>query len=149
MNLIGIPDIPAQIPLSRLDDGTFPDVPCPIEPFGGMVVIQVRSPKTRSAKGILYAAETQDVQKWNTQEGIVRALGPMAYRFKGEHSGGALFQGGAWCQEGDYVRFRRATFDRMEVHVPGTDNDHALFVMVHDTDLLGKVPDPAVIRNYV
>ncbi len=68
----------------RLDYPTiehaFPEAEPDLEPSGEKVLLQLRSPKRKSAGGILLVQETKDTEVWNTQVAKVIALGPVALR---------------------------------------------------------------------
>ena len=58
----------------------FPSVDCGHVPFGSWVLVQKRSPMTRTRGGLELPDETQQTEFWNTQVCKVIALGPVAYK---------------------------------------------------------------------
>ena len=118
-------------------------------PFGPQVLVQLRTPRKKTASGrIILAAETRDTEKWNTQIGLVLAVGPVAFKRRDTL---APWPEGAWCRPGDFVRTPLHGGDKWEVPVPGRDADEpALFAFFRDLDLLGMVTgDPLMIKSYV
>jgi len=79
----------------------FPEADPGIYPFGYMVVVQLRTPKMKSDGGILFADETKDTDRYRTQTGLVRAVGPFAFK---RRDTGEDWPGGDWCQLDGFVR---------------------------------------------
>ena len=125
----------------------FPAVEAGIQPFGSRVLIQIRTPKKKSAGGIILdIAGSNDTEKWNTQVGKVVAVGPLAFKNRDTM---ASWPEGAWCNAGDYVRVAKYGGDRWEVKIPNTD-DSAMFVIFNDLDIIGQVTgDPLAIRAFI
>lgn len=125
----------------------FPAVEAGIQPFGSRVLIQIRTPKKKSAGGIILdIAGSNDTEKWNTQVGKVVAVGPLAFKNRDTMAG---WPEGAWCNAGDYVRVAKYGGDRWEVKIPNTD-DSAMFVIFNDLDIIGQVTgDPLAIRAFI
>jgi co-chaperonin GroES (HSP10) len=125
----------------------FPAVDAGIQPFGSRVLIQIRTPKKKSAGGIILdIAGTNDTEKWNTQIGKVVALGPLAFKNRNDMK---TWPEGEWCTAGEYVRVAKYGGDRWEVKIPGTD-DSAMFVIFNDLDIIGQVTgDPLAIRAFI
>jgi co-chaperonin GroES (HSP10) len=113
----------------------FPNVPAGIRPFGSRVIVQVRTPMTRTKSGFFLPQESRDTEKWNTQVAKVIALGPQAFRNRDTLE---LWPEGEWCKGGDYVRVPKYGGDRWEVPVPGSV-DKALFAIFDDNDLQGLI----------
>ena len=125
----------------------FPDVDPGAAPLGAKILVQIRTPKTRTAGGILLNTESQEVEKWNTQVGKVIAVGPLAFRDRKtmEH-----WPEGQWIQPGDFVRVPKYGADRWAVDIPGRKGDEALFIIINDLELIGKVTgDPLTMKAYV
>lgn len=117
----------------------FPDVDPGILPFGYLVLLQIRTPKaTAGTKGlILKIDDTKDAEKWRVQTGLVRAMGPSAFKRRDTLQ---PWPEGSWCRPGDFVRCPIWGGDRWEVAIPnGKADDKAIFMIVKDTDLIGKV----------
>lgn len=124
----------------------FPEVDPGVQPFGDRVLVQIRTPKRQSAGGIILVEETQETEIWNTQVAKVLAVGPGAFRNQDTLE---VWKEGVWCQPGDYVRVGKYGGDRWQLPIPGT-RDTALFVIVKDLDIIGKVTgDPLSIVAYV
>ena len=123
----------------------FPEVDPGIIPFGNLVLVQIRSPKKKSAGGIILHSETTDTEKWNTQVAKIIKLGPVAFRNRTTME---PWPEGEWCEEGDFVRVAKYGGDRWEV--PMNDNETAMFVIFKDTELIGKVTtDPLKIKAFI
>jgi len=126
-------------------DEAFPAVDAGVRPYGSRVLVQIRSPKKKSAGGIIIDTGSRDTEKWNTQIAKVVAIGPLAF-----HNRDTMqpWPEGAWAKVGDYIRVAKYGGDRWEV--PLEDNEAALFVMFNDLDLLGEVTgDPLAIRAFI
>lgn len=123
----------------------FPQADPGVIPFGNLVLVQIRSPKKKTAGGIILHSETTDTEKWNTQVGKIIYVGPVAFK---NRSTMEPWPEGAWCKEGDFVRVAKYGGDRWEV--PISDNESAMFVIFKDTELIGKVTgDPLSIRAFI
>lgn len=123
----------------------FPVAEAGVQPFGSRVLVQIRSPKQKTASGIIIDTGSKDTEKWNTQVAKVIAVGPLAY-----HNRNTMepWPEGTWANPGDYVRVAKYGGDRWEV--PLGDNETALFVIFNDLDLIGKVVgDPLKIRAFI
>lgn len=125
----------------------FPAVDAGIQPFGSRVLIQIRTPKKKSAGGIILdIAGNNETEKWNTQIGKVVALGPLAFKNRNDMK---TWPEGEWCKAGEYVRVAKYGGDRWEVKIPGKD-DSAMFVIFNDLDIIGQVTgDPLAIRAFI
>jgi len=126
-------------------DEAFPAVNAGVRPYGSRVLVQIRSPKKKSAGGIIIDTGSRDTEKWNTQIAKVIAIGPLAF-----HNRDTMqpWPEGAWAKVGDYIRVAKYGGDRWEV--PLEENEAALFVMFNDLDLLGEViGDPLAIRAFI
>jgi hypothetical protein len=114
----------------------FPEADPGILPFGYHLVIQLRTPKLKSDGGILFADETKDTDRYRMQTGLVRSIGPNAFR---RRDTGEQWPGGDWCREGDFVRCPMYGGDRWFVKFGDKPDDIALFLVLKDTDLIGLV----------
>lgn len=127
-------------------DEAFPSVDPELEVFGSRVLIQIRTPKTRSASGIILPEETRETELWNTQVAKVIAVGPGAFKNRDTME---EWPEGSWCKPGDFVRCPKHGGDRWEVLVPGTQNK-ALFAVVRDLDLIGaQKGDPLKVIAFI
>jgi co-chaperonin GroES (HSP10) len=124
----------------------FPGANPGVEPAGSRILVQIRTPKSRSAGGIILTGETKDTEKWNTQVAKVIAVGPLAFRNRDTMQ---EWKEGAWCGPGDFVRVPKYGGDRWEVPTQNRD-EPALFVIFNDLDVIGKVTgDPLAIKAFI
>ena len=125
----------------------FPAVDAGIQPFGSRVLIQIRTPKKKSAGGIIIDIHgSNETEKWNTQIGKAIALGPLAFKNRNDMKS---WPEGDWSKAGEFVRVAKYGGDRWEVKIPGTD-DSAMFVIFNDLDIIGHVTgDPLAIRAFI
>lgn len=124
----------------------FPEAMPPYLPMGTKIIVQLRTPgdyKTlANGQKIFFADESKDLEKFNVQTGLVRLLGPLAYR---NRLNGEPFPEGAWVKEGDFVRVPKYGGERVAVALE--DKREAVFLTVNDTDVLGYVySDPLAIK---
>lgn len=124
----------------------FPSVDPGLKPFGDRVLVQMRTPKKKSAGGIILVEESQETELWNTQVAKVISVGPTAFRNQDTLK---AWPEGDWCKPGDFIRVPKWGGDRWQVPLPGT-SDKALFVVFKDLDLIGAVTvDPLSVVAYV
>lgn len=133
---------------TRLDykslEEAFPEAEPGLKPFGNKVLVQIRTPKKKSAGGILLVEETKETEIWNTQVAKVIALGPVAFKNRDTLE---TWPEGEWCKPGDYVRVPKYGGDRW--WVPSKDGETCLFVLVKDLDIAGSVADPLSVISFV
>ena len=123
----------------------FPAADAGVQPFGSRVLVQIRTPKTKTASGIIIDSGSRDTERWNTQVGKVVSLGPVAYRNRNTLE---PWPEGGWAHPGDYVRVPKYGGDRWEVPLP--NGESALFVIFNDLDIIGRVEgDPLAIRAFI
>lgn len=123
----------------------FPDANPGITPFGSRVLVQIRSPKTKTASGIILDNGSRDTEKWNTQVAKVISVGALAFKNRNSMES---WPEGSWCGPGDYVRVAKYGGDRWEVPLP--NGETALFVIFNDLDIIGQViGDPLAIRAFI
>lgn len=130
-------------------DRAFPVVDPLQLPMGSNVLVQFRTPRRTTASGRIHLpSETRDTERWNTQVGLVLAIGPVAFKRRDTL---ADWPEGAWCRPGDFIRTPLHGGDKWEVPVPGAQADEgALFAFFRDLDLLGSITgDPLMIKAYV
>lgn len=123
----------------------FPKVEAPYRPYGGRVLTQLKRVPTMSRGGIQLTHDAIDTELWNTQVGLLVAVGPLAFKNKDTMN---PWPEGVWAKIGDYVRVPRYGGDRVEVELPGTD-EKILFAEFNDHELLGEIFDPLKIRAYI
>jgi co-chaperonin GroES (HSP10) len=123
----------------------FPDADPGITPFGSRVLVQIRSPKSKTASGIILDSGSRDTEKWNTQVAKVINVGALAFKNRNTMDS---WPEGSWCKPGDYVRVAKYGGDRWEV--PLSNGESALFVIFNDLDIIGQVTgDPLAIRAFI
>lgn len=123
----------------------FPDADPGITPFGSRVLVQIRSPKTKTASGIIIDNGSRDTEKWNTQVAKVISVGALAFKNRNSME---PWPEGSWCGPGDFVRVAKYGGDRWEVPLP--NGETALFVIFNDLDIIGQVTgDPLAIRAFI
>lgn len=123
----------------------FPDADPGITPFGSRVLVQIRSPKTKTASGIIIDNGSRDTEKWNTQVAKVINVGALAFKNRNTMDS---WPEGSWCKPGDFVRVAKYGGDRWEVPLP--NGETALFVIFNDLDIIGQVTgDPLAIRAFI
>ena len=139
-------------------DEAFPPVDPLVAPCGDNVLVQIRSPKTKTKSGIHIVTDMRDTEFWVTQVAIVRAVGPVAYRF---HDTLEPWPEGPWCEVGDYVRVPKHGGDRWTVKVPIADkektsvfdidaNYEAMMVIFRAKEIIGKITgDPTLIKAFL
>jgi len=119
----------------------FPEVDPGLRPFGDKVLVQIRTPRTRTASGLILPDETRETEQWNTQVAKVIALGPVAFRNRDTLE---PWPEGSWVYPGMYVRCPKYGGDRWQVRIPNSP-DNALFVQFRDHDLSGEIPESKVL----
>lgn len=126
-------------------DEAFPPCDPGVSPRGSRVLCQLRSPKRKTAGGIILTDEAVETILWNTQVAQVLVLGDLAFHDRKTYQ---LWPEGAWCQPGDYLRIPKYGGDRWIVN---TDADtQAFFVIVNDTDIIGVLTgDPLAMKAFV
>lgn len=123
----------------------FPDASPGIIPFGSRVLVQIRTPRTKTASGIIIDNGSRDTEKWNTQVARVVSTGALAFKNRNSMD---PWPEGSWCKPGDYVRVPKYGGDRWEV--PLANGESALFVIFNDLDIIGQVTgDPLAIRAFI
>ena len=127
----------------------FPAADAGVQPFGSRVLVQIRTPKTKTAGGLILHSESRDTEKWNTQVARVVSLGPLAFKNRNTM---ADWPEGSWCAAGEYVRVPKYGGDRWEVPLGMKDgnNESAMFVIFNDLDIIGQVTgDPLAIKAFI
>ena len=122
----------------------FPAVDPGVLPLGSRILVQIRTPKTKSAGGIILTADTRATEHDNSQIARIVALGPLAFKNRNTMES---WPEGAWCKVGDFVRVSKYGGDRWLVPV---GDESAVFVLFNDLDILGKVTgDPLAVKAYI
>lgn len=123
----------------------FPDIEPGFEPFGSRVIVQLRSPKTKSKGGIILTHDSIETEMWNTQIAKVRAIGPVAFKNRDKCE---LWPEGEWCKVGDYIRIPKFNQDKWFVET--ADKEYVLFMLINDIDLLAKkTGNPLEVKAYI
>lgn len=127
----------------------FPAADAGVQPFGSRVLVQIRTPKTKTAGGLILHSESRDTEKWNTQVARVVSVGPLAFKNRDTMQS---WPEGSWCKPGDFVRVPKYGGDRWEVPLGMKDgnNESAMFVIFNDLDIIGQVTgDPLAIKAFI
>jgi co-chaperonin GroES (HSP10) len=126
-------------------DEAFPACDPGVMPFGSRVLVQIRTPKKKTAGGIMLVGETRETEHYNTQVAKVLTVGSLAFKNRNTMES---WPEGSWCAPGDFVRVPRYGGDRWTVKTP--DGDEAIVVIFNDLDLVGKVTgDPLAIKAFL
>ena len=127
-------------------DEAFPPCDPGVVPFGSRVLVQVRSPKTKTKGGIILTAETRETDAWNTQVAKVLSVGDLAFKNRNTQE---PWPEGSWCQPGDFVRVPKYGGDRWTVKTDDGEGE-ALVVIFNDLDLIGRVTgDPLAVKAFI
>ena len=126
----------------------FPDADVPYLPLGKMIMVQLRTPGDfkvlANGQKLYFTDETKEYEKHNVQTGLVRKLGPVAYKHRLTLES---FPEGDWCKPGDFVRVPKYGGDRVAVPCRDDPKREAMFVVVNDTDVIGLVNgDPLSLK---
>ena len=127
----------------------FPAADAGVQPFGSRVLVQIRTPKTKTAGGLILHSESRDTEKWNTQVARVVSVGPLAFKNRDTMQS---WPEGSWCKPGDFVRVPKYGGYRWEVPMGMKDgnNESAMFVIFNDLDIIGQVTgDPLAIKAFI
>lgn len=133
-------------------DEAFPNVDAGLVPFGSWVLVQKRSPMTRTRGGIDLPDETQQTEFWNTQVCKVIALGPVAYRNRDTLE---PWPEGDWVQPGDFIRVPKYGGDTWWVPLSSDQKgryrtSRAYFQNFKDLDLIGAITcNPLDVVAYI
>lgn len=125
----------------------FPEVDPGIRPFGSRVLVQIKTPKTKTKSGLFLGNDLVEIEKWNTQTAKVISLGPLAFKNRDTMK---AWPEGDWCKPGDFVRVGKYGGDRFEVPFEKDSDDCALFVVFNDLDIIGDVySNPLEIKAFL
>lgn len=115
-----------------------------VHPLGSRILVQIKTPETKSKGGIILTESDKDTQMWNTTVAKVLALGPLAF-----HNRDTLkkWPEGQWCKAGDYVRVPRYGGDRWVCS--NKEGEKAYYILINDLDVLALVTtDPLEIKSF-
>jgi len=123
----------------------FPSVDPGLIPFGSRVLVQIRTPKTKTKGGIIVPDESRETELWNTQVAKVISIGSLAFKNRDTMES---WPEGQWCEPGAFVRVPKYGGDRWQV--PLKNGEKALFVLYNDLDIIGEITtDPLEILAYL
>lgn len=120
----------------------FPDVPHKARPLGPHIVVQLKSPKTKTKGGIILATESQEIEKETVVIGRIVAMGALAFKDRKamtvwpEHDPERADEGAFPITVGQFVRVPRYGGDRWRV-VHG--DKEGLFALLKDLDILSAI----------
>lgn len=130
--------------MSTLLEEAFPVADPGVKPLGSRVLVQIRTPETKSKGGIILSSADQDTQMWNTTVAKVLAVGPLAFKNRNTQES---WPEGDWCAPGEYVRVPRYGGDRWVSTNP--DGQKAYYILINDLDVLAAVTtDPMEIKAF-
>lgn len=122
----------------------FPNIDPGVKPLGSRILVQIRSPETKSKGGIILTDADKDTQHWNTTVAKVLAVGPLAFRNRNTQES---WPEGDWCAAGEYVRVPRYGGDRWAVS--NAEGEKAYFCLFNDLDILAAVTiDPLEMKAF-
>lgn len=133
------------VTMSGTLEEAFPDVDPNYEPFGSLVLLQIRVAKRKVSKDskIELPDEVRTTIQANTQVAKVIAVGSLAFH---NRNTGQPWPEGSWAKVGEYVRIPRYLGDRWEVqHGDGV----VTFITLKDLELSGRVPRPLESIAYI
>lgn len=122
-------------------DEAFPVADPGLEPFGSNILVQMRTPLTKTKGGIIVPDEARETDQWNTQVAKLISVGPVAFHNRDTMT---LWPEGAWAKPGEYLRVPKYGGDRWWVESEGADKK-SLFVVFNDLDMIGRVPEDKVL----
>lgn len=126
-------------------DEAFPPCDAGVKPFGSRVLVQIRTPKTKTKGGIIITTEMRETEHYNTQVAKVIDIGSLAFKNRNTMES---WPEGSWCEVGDFVRVPRYGGDRWSVKTD--DDEEAIVVIFNDLDLVGKVTgDPLAVKAFL
>jgi co-chaperonin GroES (HSP10) len=128
-------------------DEAFPAVDPGVEPFGSLVLLQIKAAATKTKSGLVLTNPTVETESDNTRVAKVIAAGPLAFHDRAKQE---PWPEGAWAQPGDYVRIGLYGGDRWRVLVEEFESRDrngnkvvekifAEFALIEDLNLKGKV----------
>lgn len=115
--------------MSTLLEEAFPVADPGVKPLGSRILVQIRTPETKSKGGIILSANDQDTQMWNTTVAKVLDVGPLAFKNRNTQES---WPEGAWCAPGEYVRVPRYGGDRWVS--TNSDGQKAYYILINDLD---------------
>lgn len=130
--------------MSTLLEEAFPVADPGVKPLGSRILVQIRTPETKSKGGIILSSNDQDTQMWNTTVAKVLAVGPLAFKNRNTQE---TWPEGDWCAPGEYVRVPRYGGDRWVS--TNAEGQKAYYILINDLDVLAAVTtDPMEIKAF-
>lgn len=125
-------------------DEAFPACDPGVKPLGSRVMVQIRTPKTKSRGGIILTEEVRETEIYNTQVGKVLEVGPVAF-----HDRRTLqpWPEGQWAKPGDFVRIPRFGGDKWQVKA--ANGEDAIVAIFNDLDIVALVDDPLAVKAFL
>lgn len=135
-------------PRAELFAEAFPKVDPGFIPLGSRIMVQVRTPPTRTRGGIFLIDDSKDTERDLAQVGVVIALGTLAYC---DRTTLMPWPEGAWVKIGDFVRIPRYGGDRVALPIDDRKDQPAIFVTINDHEVLSLITtgDPLTMKAYV
>lgn len=128
-------------------DEAFPPCDPGVRPSGSRVIVQVRTPKLKTAGGLILTHDVRETELYNTQVGKVRALGPVAFR---DRKTLEIWPEGEWFGVGDFVRTPRYGGDRWTVRYGPEEHEEAVMITFNDLDFIGVITgDPLQMKAFL
>lgn len=113
----------------------FPTVDPKVVPLGARVLVQLVSPRQKTASGLILVEETKETERWNNQVARVIAVGPLAFC---NRETAEPWKEGMWAEPGDFVIVPRWGGNRRTVK--SEDGSMIVyFAVVNDHEIIEKV----------
>lgn len=136
-----------QFQYDSLEDAfpTLTEAEINFNPYGSMVLVQIRQSKSKTKGGILLTEQLREADKSNVQIAKVLKWGPLAF-----HNRETMkpWPEGNWCKAGDFIRVPKHTNDRWEIVKKGVA-EPVMLCLFNDLDLKGEVPNPLTTKTFV
>jgi co-chaperonin GroES (HSP10) len=130
--------------MSTLLEEAFPVADPGVKPLGSRILVQIRTPETKTKGGIILTTNDAETQLWNTTVAKVLAVGPLAFKNRNTQE---TWPEGDWCAPGEYVRVPRYGGDRWVA--TNSDGQKAYYILINDLDVLAAVTtDPTEIKAF-
>lgn len=143
--------------LEQTLEQAFPVVDPNFEPFGSLVLLQIKAAATKTKAGLVLTNNTIETESDNTRIAKVISVGPLAFH---DRANKEPWPEGAWAAPGEYVRIGLYGGDRWRVlveEIQGQDRNgnktvekiFAEFAAVEDLTLKGRVKDPLAALAFI
>lgn len=147
MNQISLAAANSNEPAPDTLKGAFPEVVCPLKPFGNRILVQIRLPKSKTKSGLIVTSDTTDHLYRNEQTAKVISIGASSFKFL---TTGEDWPSGEWFKEGDYVRVPLHGGDNHWVpfELPDGKTELVLFKTFKDFEVIGLIEgDPLDVKT--